>query len=171
MRENDDEEKRCPEGQDPRSVETDEIVLRRLTDGQQHEEEQERDNSKWNQIDDERIREVTLQADVEVELGEVSSPLVVGDAKIRVVAVQPVAEEASSYFPSLEHEVLRSLLALDYSPFAREIEAAAVRISTRLDGAGPEALEASRNRLSRFLALIRPQLADLEERLRRQPTS
>ena len=61
----------------------------------------------------------------------------------------------------LWRESLRSLLALDASPFRRERERRAVRILAFAPHAGPIVLDRAKQRLDRFVTLFREELADL----------
>lgn len=69
---------------------------------------------------------------------------------------------------ALSAEILRSGLALDQSRWRRRRDALVLRLSTPLDGAGPEALQRSEQRLAAFYTLLEPHLDRIDRRYPRK---
>jgi len=93
------------------------------------------------------------------------------DAKITWRLVKSGTHRAVSYHwieedRGLLVESLRSFLALDRSPFARELPVMVVRISTEIEGTTPEEIERAHARLAEFQGIVASAIETMRERLR-----
>ena len=107
VRQHDHEEERRDRGEHVRRVEA---VPRGalLLVGDRHEdrEEQRGHEQQGHEVDHEGVEEVAADDHVEVELGKVPLAHVVGDAEVRVVAREPVAEVGLLDVPSAQDDLL-----------------------------------------------------------------